>query len=189
VAPVGHGVAGRALSLAAAQVAGLVSVSDTPAGTLVVSDAARPVRITATGSQAVVVLIELHGGRPATTTVYGPLSGTLAVTAAGRATLTRDGRVIAPRRLRHPRPVTHATVTVTGSRVTVHFHVADPVGVAYTVAFLGGRRLNVRDGQVALTRTEAARLRFYSVDLLGNRERPHGLTARQLRAIRAARTA
>jgi hypothetical protein len=184
VAALNGGVAGPAMTLTAAQQAGLISATDTDAGTLITSATATPVEIIATGSKVVMQTTEITGGSPGPTSVYGPFDGTVVLMAGQTATVTKNGKPQAPRAHGGKPPVTKAKVRLKGRKAHLRFLAHDPAGIAYTRAFVGRHRLRVRHGQLTVARKKLAKLRFYSVDTLGNVERAHGLSRHQLRRAR-----
>jgi hypothetical protein len=138
------------------------------------------VRITVSGAY-VIGTADTIGGKTSTPVYYTATSGKLAVTAGASTTVTRNGHKLAAHKLSHKPPVTTATITGKGSHVTVRFHATGAAPILDTVALLGTRALTIRHGTVKLTRKQLRKLTFYSVDAEGNTERPHGLTAHQLK--------
>jgi hypothetical protein len=187
IAPVNGGVAGPAMSIRDAQNAGLISAVGTDAGTLITSNAAQPVQLTASGSHVVLRTVEIVDGRARQQRVYGPFTGTAVLSTGNRPAVTANGKPARPHPARRRPPVTRANLRLHGKRAIVRFTVSDRAGVAYTRAYLGTRRLRVSHGTVTVARARLAKLRFYSVDPFGNVERAHGLGALQLRRAGVAR--
>lgn len=181
VAAITGGLPGPPMSLSDAERAGLVSVTESDAGTLITSATTTPVQIIASGSHVVLQTTEIVGGQPGATSVYGPFDGTVVLSAGQTATVTKNGTAQAPHAHSSKPPVTTAKVKLAGKRARVHLRAHDRAGVAYTRAFVGNHRVRLKHDALTIPRTTLARLRFYSVDTLGNVERAHGLTRRQLR--------
>lgn len=184
VAPVVGGVVGTPLPLENAAASGLVSVTDTDSGTVIASDASKPVRISASGSDVAITTQKIVNGQAQPPAVYGPFNGSVSLdttTTGAQATVVSGGKPSSPHAPARKPPVTRASVTVRGKSATVRFTVSDRFGVAYTRAFVGKHSLRVVHHQVKVPRKKLAKLSFYSVDTFGNVERAHGLTKGQLR--------
>jgi hypothetical protein len=177
VAPIVNGKAGSPMSLSAAQSAGLVAVTPNDEGTLISSSVAQPVQITTDSPNAVIATTEIANGQAHTPSYYVG-SGKLVVSAGAQAKVTHNGHPV--KATKAPKtPVTTATLTGKGNRVTVHFHVK-AIG-AVTFALLAGHKLPVHRGEVTLTRKQLSKLIFYSTDAFGQVEKTHSLTRAQLR--------
>jgi hypothetical protein len=71
--------------------------------------------------------------------------------------------------------VTRATVKLTGKFAVVRLRATDSSGVARTVLIVGGKIVALRHGQARIKRSQLRSVRFYSVDVVGNAERPRRL--------------
>ena len=109
-------------------------------------------------------------GRPR---FYGPLSGTITIAAGAGAEIRKGGKLVALRRRADRRaPHTRVRVRLHERRGVLRFRATDRSGVAATFASVGNRPVKRVRRILRVRRTDLKRVRFQSVDVFGNLERP-----------------
>jgi hypothetical protein len=175
VAPAGGG---PFVSLATAIKQGLVAGVAHPDLTSLVLDPAHPVKIKVLGRGVIVQERTLSHGALGSAVSFGPVTGTLIVSAGHAVTATANGRRLKAHSLDRKPPVTRATVSLKGKSATVHLSASDTSAVARTFLIVGGKVIALRHGSARIKRSQLTSARFYSIDVLGNTERPRRLPAR-----------
>ena len=166
-----NGRPGRFVSLAAAQRSGLVQVVRTASGLMVLSDPRRPIALRVRGRRLIVEARRLRGGRKKAEAAFGPVSGLLETRLGRRVTARARGKRLRRRQPDRTGPLTRARVRVAGGRARVRFRARDRSGVRYTRVVVGRRPARLRRGVLRVPVHTLRRVRFASVDLLGNTER------------------
>jgi pimeloyl-ACP methyl ester carboxylesterase len=172
--------AATSLPLARAKARGLIQHLDLGRQQIVVTNARHPLKLAIRGRRFTIVARHLGaGGRKGHGRFFGPLHGAVTLNQAGRrAKLLRGREMLAPRGADRRPPVTRARVR-RGVRIsTVLFRPRDASGVAATYARIGkGPARRVRRG-LRLRTAALSELRFQSIDIFGNAERPRALKQR-----------
>ena len=182
IAAVGPGGPEPYLPLATAEQRGIVTVARLADRISLLTRADTPVLVRVTGRN-VVVETSLHKGAAKTGgAVYGPASGEVVLAPTGGEPATVNGRKLKARGTDRKPPRTIATVTPRrGGRALVRLRANDVSGVASTLAYVGERSVKLAKGRLTLRASDLNKLRFFSVDVFGNREPGRRLTARQTR--------
>jgi pimeloyl-ACP methyl ester carboxylesterase len=171
--------AGR-LTLEQAIAGGLVTALQAGGSRLLATSSLHPLSIDVAGAGVTVSVQRIvsggkglrSGSGPAS--LYGPVSGTLAVGPTG--VVTRGGKRLRAVRDRRA-PHTRARVTRRGGRYVVRLNASSPVGVAAIYVRLGHGAAAIYRKPLLLTASQLRRLRFESVDRFGLWERPHSTHA------------
>jgi hypothetical protein len=170
---------GRRYSLDAAVKAGLVELIQRDADEIVlVTDSSAPVTVSVAGRKVSATLRSLSGDKEGAARTFGPASGTLTVKGAKVMRGRKALRVNRDRR----GPRTTVKVARTGRGAVLRVRARDRSGVAATMLSVGGRKAKlVRRGRVRIARIPAkgVRVRYQSLDVLGNREKVHTLRLRR----------
>ncbi|MHB8241260.1 MAG: alpha/beta fold hydrolase [Solirubrobacteraceae bacterium] len=165
--------ASSSMTLEQAFTAGLVQVIRHGTKTIVVTDDRHPVTITLTGAHTTLKVRALtsagkgnaKGSGPAR--YYGPLSGTVTLSAAG--VVKRGGKTVKPARGDRA-PHTTARVTRRGRYFIVRLLAKSAAGIAGTYVRIGKAPARRYSKPLRLTPRQLARLRFASVDGFGKWE-------------------
>jgi Calx-beta domain-containing protein/lecithin:cholesterol acyltransferase len=179
VPAVASSAASGPLTLAAAQRAGLVDVLDLGLQRLLVTNRARPVTLRVRGRRLALRVTPLRNGRRGEARYYGPVSGRLTIRAAAGAVIRKGGKRVGARRRADRRPPrTRVRVITRGRRALLRFRARDRSGVAATYVKIGTRPARrVRRG-LRVARKDLRRLRYQSIDVFANIERPRHVTIR-----------
>jgi IPT/TIG domain len=120
-----HGKPGPALSVAAAQSAGLIQLLPDGTGrTLIVSFPSRPVELRVRGRGLAFRVGKVQRGGTVRNAYYGPISGSVTIdTASPLVTVTSAGRTLRARARPPGAPVMSVSQTRRGTRRTLHFTV------------------------------------------------------------------
>lgn len=162
---------GRFLALAAAERAGLVQPVRHGDGLLLLSDPRTPVSVRLRGRALSVEMRRVRGGQVRARAAFGPVSGTLVTRLDSRLSGRANGRRLARRRPDRAPPRTRAFIRIRGARARVRFRARDRSGVRRTYVVIGRRLAQLRRGALMIPVRRLKRVRFASVDVLGNRER------------------
>jgi hypothetical protein len=163
-----------ALTPEVAERAGMIERLDLGAQQVIAASASRPVTLRLAGRRLGLRVTPLGGdGRRGRPRYYGPLSGSLTIGAGADAEIRMAGELVPPRPRADRRPPrTRARVTLHRGHALVRLSAGDDSGVAATVARIGRRPATRVRGRLRVRRAALARLRFHSVDIFGNVERP-----------------
>jgi pimeloyl-ACP methyl ester carboxylesterase len=161
--------------------AGRIELLDLGAQQLIAANASRPVTLRLDGRRLGLRVTPLgddgQRGRPR---FYGPLSGSLTIGAGADAEILKAGAVVQPRRRADRRPpTTRARVRLGRRHALVRLRARDDSGVAATTVRIGRRPATRVGGSLRVKRAALARLRFQSVDIFGNVERPRRVRIRR----------
>jgi hypothetical protein len=113
----------------------------------------------------------LRGGHLRGGALFGPVNGVVTLTAGSVVTAVARGHRLHPRALDHTPPLTRVTVKRKGKFAVLAIHAHDESGVAQTIVTAGGKLVRLTHGHTRIRRSQLASVRFYSVDVFGNRER------------------
>jgi lecithin:cholesterol acyltransferase len=162
------------MTLEQADRAGAIELLDLGAQKLFATNASRPVELQLEGRRIGLRVTPLgDDGDRARPRFYGPLSGTIAIAAGAGAKIREGGKLVAPRRGADRRPPhTRARVRVHGRRAVLRLRATDRSGVAATFTSVGGRPAKRVRRILRVRRVDLNRVRFQSVDVFGNLERP-----------------
>lgn len=166
---------GKFVPLAQAIKSGLVSGVKRGRITLLLVDQRHPVRIRVTGRGVVVQDAAVKHGHLGGGVRFGPVAGTLAVLAAKTLKVSANGHKLKARKPDHKPPRTTAKVTIEGKFAVVHVHATDASGVARTILVVGNKPVKLKHGSARINRAQLKTVRYYSIDVLGNSERPRRL--------------
>lgn len=173
--------ADRVLDLQAAENAGLVQTFAMGGETTIVASDTTPVQVEVEGGSYSLSTRDLHDTQAGPRRAYQGLSGKVVVSAAGTPAVKRGGRALKPasKADRTPPRTTAKVRKLRGGKVRVTLRARDGASkVAATLLEVGGKKRTYLEA-VTLTRKQAARARFGSVDAAGNAE-----TSRKLRLPR-----
>jgi hypothetical protein len=154
--------------------AGAIELLDLGAQEVFATNAATPVTLRLEGRSIGLRVTPLGAdgkrGRPR---FYGPLSGAITVDAGAGAKIRKGGRPVRPRRRVDRRsPRTRVRVRLHGRSAILRFRATDRSAVAATFATVGNRPTKRVRRRLRLKRADLKRVRFQSVDVFGNLERP-----------------
>lgn len=178
VAPVTAGNVGTYVTLAEAVKAGLVAASTSAGLTQIASDATQPVAVKVDGSGIVVDATTVSGGNVSAHNSYGPVNGELVAKAGGTVAVTANGRSVPAEAPDTAPPVTRATVKRHGKNAVVTFRATDASGVLTTYVTVAGNRAKVIRNTLRIRTKLLRQVRYFSIDVFGNRERLRRLPAR-----------
>jgi TolB protein len=164
---------GRFVSLAQAIRKGLVAGLQRGQVAQLLVNPAHPVRLKIRGRPVIVQETGLHKGRQKGAVRFGPVSGTLNLLVGKGLAARANGHKLRARKPDHKPPRTHATVTFKAGSAIVRVNATDASGVAETILVAGGRIVKLHHGTARIKRSQLRGARVYSIDLFGNRERPH----------------
>jgi hypothetical protein len=169
-------------TLAEAARAGQIDLLDLGAQKVFVTNASRPVKLRLRGRRLGLRVTPLRDGRRGKARYYGPVSGALTLDAAADARIRRAGKLLTPQHRADRRPPrTRVRLRLRGRDVQLSFRATDSSGVAATHVKVGkGAAKPVRPGHpLRVKRTDLKRLRFQSIDVFGNIERPRRIPNRR----------
>jgi pimeloyl-ACP methyl ester carboxylesterase len=164
--------AGSALTLDQAQRQGLIERLDLPLQDVFATDDARPVKLKLGSRPAALVIRRLADGKQGKPVYYEPVAGGVLKTSGKKLVLRRGGKVVRPRKKpdRKP-PRTRVKVKVDGKKAILRFTAKDASGVSATYVKVGKKGRRVR-GKVTIGKGKLRKVRFQSVDVFGNIEKP-----------------
>ena len=174
VAPLVGGSPGEFISLGEAIERGLVG-AETAGGTRLGVDIGTPVVLRLRGRRLLLQVDRVERGAAQGPVLFGPAKGTLRVRLGETTRVTAGRRRLRARRPDRRPPRTRAVVRRRGSTATVRLRAKDPSGVDATFALVNDKVARVRKGRLRVPVRLLGSVRFYSVDSLGNRERPRRL--------------
>lgn len=161
--------AAGAVTLERAEEAGLVQVLHTGGHSTIITNGRDPATLQLSGRGLAVKVRSVASAGNGASVYYGPLSGTLTISAAG--VVERDGKPLKPTRANRP-PHTIAHVTRRGRRFIVRLSARDSAGgVAATYTRIGKSAPRLYTKPLSLTAVQLRRLRFASVSDFGTWER------------------
>ena len=167
------------LSLDEAVQSGLVDVVERGTRTVLVARG-DGVTVRFSGRDLSATVTPLEGSRKGTPAHFGPVSGALAITGGAKIQATRNGRPLSRRKADRRPPVTRAVlVRRTGRFVLVRPRARDASGVRATFLRIGAQPAKPWRGPVRVRRSQIGKVRFGSVDVFGNTERPRRLRLRR----------
>jgi hypothetical protein len=170
---------GKRHSLDDAINAGLVDAIQRDADQVVlVTNTARPVSVEVSGRWVSATVRPLAGAKEGAPKAYGPVTGKLTVT---RAKVLRGKKALKPSRDKAG-PRTRVKVVRKGRGAILRIKARDRSGVAATMAAVGKRKAKlVRRGRLRIAKVGAkgVRVRYQSIDVLGNREMVRTLRLRR----------
>lgn len=172
----GKGGHGAYMTLSAAQQAGLITFRDEGHGVLIIGTRSRPFVILASGPPQTIAIVQPHTSGSYQIQRYLLPSGKTTIFAAiDRPRVTQGRHLISAERGLSPR--THVTLARRGKLTRIlRFRVSSRVKLLGTYVVLDGRPpLLVHNGRFVLRGRKRARVSYYSVDVLGDVERPHSL--------------
>jgi hypothetical protein len=166
---------GPFVPLTQAIASGLVAGANRGGTWAVLVDPAHPVQLKVLGRSVVLGETAVSGGRLKGGAVFGPSSGPVVLSAGKTVTATAGGHAIRARAFDRTAPVTQVSVRRKGKFALLTIRARDTSGVAQTIVLAGGRLVRVARGHARIRKTQLASLRFYSIDVFGNRERTRRL--------------
>jgi hypothetical protein len=161
--------------LAQALKQGLLAGVQHPGHTYLLVDPRHPVRIEVLGRGAIVQAGTLTHGHTGKTLSFGPVAGTLVVSAGKTVTATLNGHKLKAHKPDRKPPRTTATVKVKGKFAIVHLTATDGSGVAETILVVAGKVVRLEHGSARIKLSQLKTVRYWSIDTLGNIERPRRL--------------
>ena len=177
VAPLSGPGKGRFVPLRKAVSKGLVAATTSQGRTQLAADAATPVELRIMGGRVALELTEVGKGRVRGGSVFGPAGGPLAMTLGKKPAVKRNGRRLRAHRLDHRPPVTSAKVLRRGRSAVIRFSARDGSGVRNTVVTVGRRAAKLRRQTLRLPVSRLGKVRYSSIDIYGNAEKPKRLHA------------
>jgi pimeloyl-ACP methyl ester carboxylesterase len=157
------------VTLERAEEEGLVQVLHTGGHSTIITNGRDPATLQLSGSELAVKVRSVATAGNGASVYYGPLSGTLTISAAG--VVERGGKPLKPTRANRP-PHTSAHVTRRGRRFIVRLSAKDSAGgVAATYTRIGKSAPRLYTKPLSLTAAQLKRLRFASVNDFGTWER------------------
>jgi hypothetical protein len=170
---------GRPLKLSAAAERGLVTIIPSVGVPTFVADPAANLRVRINEPHAWAQVRPIVNGVAQRPLQFGPTAKPLTVRAIAEPSAVSGGRRVRPVRPDSKPPRTTATVRAVGKRAVVVFSATDDTAVGATFVRVGRETPRVSRGRLRVSRRLLNRVRFFSVDVHGNKER-----VRRLRAAR-----
>jgi hypothetical protein len=163
---------GRFVPLSRAVELGLVGATTFKGRTQLAADAANPVSLRVKGRRLALETTDVDRGRPAHEVLYGPAKGPLMVTLDDKIMVMRGKKTLSRRRPDTKPPRTTAKLKRTGKTIAIRFAAHDLTGVQSTFVTIGKRAAQLRRGVLKVPARKLRQIRFFSVDIYGNREKP-----------------
>lgn len=185
--------AAAALSLADAQLAGLIDVFRFPKQTTIVTDTVRPVSFQLPSGTFRLVVTPVRDGVKETSVVYGPLNGAISISADTGVTVSLNGVVVSPGASDTIAPATNAAVSPTpssgwnNSDVMVTLTAADNAGgsgvrrITYSASgaqTILSTQVNGSSVSFPVTASGTTTVSFFAEDNAGNLETAKLLTVK-----------
>ncbi len=171
VAPLRGPGKGHFVSLQHAVKRGLVGAVTSHGRTQLAADVASPVNLRVTGGTFALETTDVNRGKARHAALYGPAKGPLNVSLNNKIAVKRGKRTLAPHDPDTRPPRTTAKLKRSGNTVVVRFAARDKTGVQSTIVTIGKRAAKLHHGVLKIPARTLSQVRFFSVDIYGNREK------------------
>ncbi len=175
VAPLRGPGKGHFVSLPRAVKRGLVGAVTSHGRTQLAADVASPVNLRVKGGTFALETTDVDRGKVRRAALYGPAKGPLKVTLNNKIAVKQGKRTLAPHNPDTHPPRTSAKLKRSGNTVVVRFSAHDKTGVQSTIVTIGKRAAKLHHGVLKIPARKLSQVRFFSVDIYGNREKSRKL--------------
>ena len=154
---------------------GLVGATTSQGRTQLAADAANPVSLRIKGGKFALATTNVDRGSPRSEALYGPASSPLTVTLDEKVAVKRGKKTLARRGPDTRPPRTTPKLERSGNVVSVRFAARDQSGVQATIVTVGKQVAKLRRGTLRIPARKLGQVRYFSVDVYGNREKSRRL--------------